>query len=170
MALTIGATACQGLPDDEARRLVERYNRVVCEAYRRADVTLIDPVVGPNEGRKLTGLIGVRLDAGITLDAELLELQIVGVDQSSEELRVRTSETWSYRDRRIGSGEQVGEESLDEYEMLYVFKMFADTWKVDEIRFATPPRVGRPTGPFGTDRAERHDLPEQVTAGEEPTN
>jgi hypothetical protein len=137
------ATGCRKSAMDQARQLVERYNQVVAEAYRRGDVRLIDPVVGPNEGKKLTGLIGVRLDLGLTLDSQLLALEVIRAEQSKDELRVTTKERWSYRDRKIGTGEQVGEASLDSYEMLYVFKKTGPAWLVDEIAFTSPPQVTR---------------------------
>ena len=152
LGLAFASAGCQRTSVEQARRLVERYNKVVAEAYRRGDVKLIDPVVGPNEGRKLTGLIGVRLDAGLTLDSELLALEIVGVEQADDTLRVQTKERWKYRDRKIGSGAQVGEESLDAYEMLYVFKRIDKAWLVDEIRFTTTPQVGRKQTPFPMER------------------
>jgi cytochrome c biogenesis protein ResB len=136
-------TGCGRSAMDQARQLVEHYDQVVSEAYRRGDVKLIDPVVGPNEGKKLTGLIGVRLDLGLTLDSQLLSLEVNRVEKSKDELRVTTKERWRYRDRKIGTGEQVGEESLDSYEMLYVFKKTGQAWLVDEIRFVSPPQVGR---------------------------
>jgi hypothetical protein len=136
-------TSCKPSSEDQARALVERYNQVVSEAYRRGDVRLIDPVVGPREGKKLTGLIGVRLDFGLTLDSHLLSLQVTGVEQAKDVMRVATKERWRYRDLRIGNGAQVGEESLDSYEMLYIFTNINKAWLVDEIRFTQPPRVGR---------------------------
>ena len=50
----------RGVSNEEARKLVEQFNKAVCEAYRRCDITLIDSVVGMNttEGNRLTGLIG----------------------------------------------------------------------------------------------------------------
>jgi hypothetical protein len=77
LAFTSG---CNRVSQSQARQFVERYNQVVSEAYRRGDVRLVDPVVGPNEGRKLTGLIGVRLDLGITLDSRLLALDLTGFE------------------------------------------------------------------------------------------
>ena len=137
------ATGCGKSATEQARQLVEHYNQVVAEAYRRGDVRLIDPVVGPNEGKKLTGLIGVRLDLGLTLDSQLLSLEVNQVETSKDALRVSTRERWRYRDRKIGTGAQVGEESLDSYEVLYVFKKTGQAWLVDEIRFLSPPQVGR---------------------------
>ncbi|MBM4032167.1 MAG: hypothetical protein FJ291_10320 [Planctomycetes bacterium] len=153
----------------EARRLVERYNSVVSEAYRRADVGLIDPVVGPNTvaGRRLTGLIGVRLDMGLTLDAELLELAVIGVAREGDELHVRTTERWRYRDRRIGSGEQVGEESSDACELLYLFRKFGKAWLVAETRFTSPPQVGRKTIPWAAGRKALHGFAPSAKAPEE---
>ena len=144
LLLTLGlTTGCGRSAMDQARQLVEHYNQIVSEAYRRGDVKLIDPVVGPNEGKKLTGLIGVRLDLGLTLDSQLLALEVIRAEQSKDELRVTTKERWSYRDRKIGTGEQVGEASLDSYEMLYVFKKTGPAWLVDEIAFTSPPQVTR---------------------------
>jgi hypothetical protein len=144
LACVLGLTACNGPSRTQARQLVERYNTVVAEAYRRSDVKLLDAVAGPNEGRKLTGLIGVRLDLGLTLDSKMLSLDVLDARQSKDELRVRTRERWSYCDRRIGTGQQVGETSEDAYEMLYFFKRFERDWLVDRIEFATPPQFGRP--------------------------
>ena len=149
-------TGCDRVSPTEARQLVERYNKFVSEAYRRGDVKLVDPVVGPNEGKKLTGLIGVRLDMGITLDSQLLSLDITGAEQMKNELRVHTKERWSYRDLKIGSGEQVGEASQDSYEMIYVFTNVNKTWLVDEIKFAAPPQVGRTTTPWVAERSVLH--------------
>jgi hypothetical protein len=156
LGLVVALAGCERMSAEEARRLVEHYNVVVSEAYRRGDVRLIDPVVGPNEGKKLTGLIGARLDMGITLDGRLLSLDVIGVEQSRNVLRVRTKERWRYRDLRIGSGEQVGQESVDRYEMLYVFQRVDRAWIVDEIRFTAPPVVGRATTPWGSDPARAH--------------
>ena len=149
-------TSCRQSSEKEARTLVERYNRIVSEAYRRGDVRLIDPVVGPNEGKKLTGLIGVRLDLGITLDSQMLSLDVTGVTQGKNELRVSTRERWSYRDLKIGTGAQVGEASQDSYEMTYYFTNVNNAWLVDEIKFASPPQVGRKQTPWIADRKQLH--------------
>lgn len=134
---------CNRTSTEEARQLVLRYNTLVAEAYRRGDPHLIEPVVSLNEGKKLTGLIGVRSDLGLTLDSELLSLTLIAAEQRGRKLRVQTKEQWRYRDRKIGTGEQVGEESSDSYEMLYLFTQTNRTWIVDEIQFTSPPRIGR---------------------------
>ncbi len=146
LSCILGLTACSRVSTGEARKLVERYNAVVAEAYRRGDVKLVDAVVGPNEGKKLAGLIGVRLDMGLTLDSKMLSLEVLDAKRSKGEMQVRTRERWSYCDRRIGTGEQVGERSEDAYEMRYFFKRFEKEWLVDRIEFATPPQFGREPG------------------------
>ena len=153
--LVLGS-GCQPSAREEARGLVEHYNQVVSEAYRRGDVKLIDPVVGVKEGRKILGLIGVRLDLGLTLDSELLSLDITGVEQQKDEMRVRTKEQWRYRDRKIGSGEQVGEASKDSYEMLYVFKKTEGAWLVEEIQFTSDPKVSRKQTTWIAERGAEH--------------
>lgn len=146
-------SGCDRISPAQAKQLVERYNQVVSEAYRRGDVRLADPVVGPNEGRKLTGLIGVRLDLGVTLDSHLLALEITGVEQSNNELRVQTRERWRYHDLKIGTGAQVGEASEDSYVMMYYFTNQNRSWLVNEIKFAAPPQVGRKKMLWVTDRS-----------------
>lgn len=150
LLLAFALTACSRTSRDDVHQLVLRYNQIVSEAYRRGDVRLVDPVVGPREGKKLTGLIGVRLDMGLTLDSQLLTLEVTGVERGKDELRVRTKESWRYCDRKIGTGEQVGEASEDSYVMLYVFKNINKAWLVDEIQFAAPPQVGRQTMTWAT--------------------
>ena len=149
-------SGCDRVSPAQARQLVERYNQVVSEAYRRGDIRLIDPVVGSNEGRKLTGLIGVRLDLGITLDSQLQSLVITGIEQAKNQLFVHTTERWSYRDLKIGTGAQVGQASQDTYAMTYFFTNVAKAWLVDEIKFAAPPQVGRTNTPWIADRASLH--------------
>lgn len=151
LACGLGLTACSRVSQPQARQLVERYNTVVSEAYRRGDVKLVDSVVGPNEGRKLTGLIGVRLDLGLTLDSKMLLLEVLDVESSKDGLTVKTRERWSYCDRRIGTGEQVGEKSEDAYEMRYFFKRAEKEWLVDRIEFASPPKFSRPPQTWAVD-------------------
>lgn len=143
LAVIICASCNSRMSNDDARRLVERYNNVVIEAYRQGDVTLIDSVVGPNEGRKLTGLIGVRTDAGVRLVSKLLSLDITSVDLQDESLTIQTREKWTYHHVNAASGKQVDEPSEDAYEMRYLFIKLDGKWMVDKIEFVTPPQVGR---------------------------
>ncbi|MEI8351222.1 MAG: hypothetical protein WCG36_02810 [bacterium] len=144
LACVAGLTGCRGVSHVQARRLVEHYNAVVSEAYRRGDVKRVDGVVGVEEGRKLTGLIGVRFDMGVTLDSTLLSLEVLEVTPAGDRLQVRTRERWRYCDRRIGTGEPVGGESEDNYVMRYHFMRSGRTWLVERIEFAEPPAIGRP--------------------------
>jgi hypothetical protein len=161
----LGVLSCNRVTSADARQLVENYARAVSEAYRQCDIGLIDSVVGPNakEGKQLTGLIGVRLDMGITLDAQLLSLEVTGVEQTKDELRVRTKERWRYRDLKIGTGTQVGDESLDSYELLYAFRKIDKQWMVEETRFTAPPQVGRQIIPWQADREFLHGMSEPQT-------
>ncbi len=71
-------------------------------------------------------------------------------------MQVWTKERWRYCDRRIGTGQQVGEESLDTYEMLYIFKQIDRAWLVDEIKFNAPPQVGRQKTPWPAASVTQH--------------
>ncbi|WP_243285866.1 hypothetical protein [Geothrix terrae] len=154
------ALGCGRVSDRQARALVTRYNEVVSEAYRKNDILLIDAVVGPNapDGRRLTGLIGVHADMGIALDAHLESLEVTSVEQAGGDLRVRTREQWRYRDLRTGTGEQVGEASVDRYEMTYHFRKLKGAWMVEEIAFAAPPQVGRKEVPWTMDAKDAHSI------------
>lgn len=131
------------------------YNNVVSEAYRRDDVSLVDGVVGIEEGKRLTGLIGVRHDLGLTMDSQLLSLDITDVERGRDEIRVKTREQWKYCDRRIGTGEIVGEAGIDSYEMLYIFKKEKQNWLMEEIRFLSKPQVGRKPTTWAVERPVR---------------
>jgi hypothetical protein len=161
MLLLLAIPACSRVTQREARRLVARYNEVVCEAYRTGDILLIDSVVGPNtpDGTRLTGLIGVRKDMGIALDAHLDSLEVLGVDQQPEDLRIRTRERWSYRDVAVATGLQVGEASVDHYEMLYHLKKVKGSWLVEETKFTAEPQVGRKQVPWSMSVRDAHGLP-----------
>ncbi len=145
---TLTATAaCSGLSDRKAEALVRRYNDRLVEAYRTADVEVLEGLVGDQEGKKLTGLIGVKRDMGITLDAELLTFEVLAVERKRESVDVLTDERWFYRDRRIGTGETVGQESADRYSLRYVLRKVKGTWVVEAVRFEGPPQVGRTDAP-----------------------
>jgi len=138
----LALAACRGGPSDEAAvGQVRAYNQKVIEAFRTGDARVVEPVTGPTDGRRITGLIGVKLDAGLTLDARLLELKPVGVERRSNEVVVVTEERWSYVHRRLGTGEEVGPYSNDHYFMRYHLRRQEGRWVVDEIAFAKPPEV-----------------------------
>ncbi|MBL0211898.1 MAG: hypothetical protein IPQ13_13460 [Holophagaceae bacterium] len=171
IALLSVALACSQVSTREAKALVIRYNSVVCEAYRKGDIKIIDSVVGPDapDGRRLTGLIGVRMDMGLTLDANLESLELVGVDQAKEVLTIRTRETWRYRDLKSGTQQQVGEASVDRYEMLYHFRKHEGAWLVEETRFTSPPQVGRKETPWSMDARDAHAMaPPPPAEGKKP--
>ena len=156
--VALGLASCGGDTREDARELVERYNQVVGDAYRRCDIKLIDSVVGPDTtaGKRLTGLIGVRLDMGVALDAEMTSLDITSVQETEDALEIRTRERWRYRDLEIGTGKQVGEASVDSYEMVYELAQWDGQWLVAETRFAAPPEIGRKTTPWSADAKVLH--------------
>ena len=155
--LAAGAAACQRSPTDaEAEALVRRYNALVTEAYRAGDYRIAQPVIGADEFKRLAAHVGVRLDQGITLDARLLEIEFKKVERQGDEAVVTTDERWHYLDRRIGSGEQVGQESRDHYVMRYHLKKADGRWIVESTEFAQKPDVGRPEVPSRADPRALH--------------
>lgn len=151
--------ACRGGPSRaEATEVVRRYNALVSEAYRVGDYRVATPVVGDDEARKLAGHIGARLDQGLTLDAKLLDLSVRAVERKGDEVVVSTDERWAYADRRIGTGEQVGQDSRDSYAMRYFLRRRERQWIVDRIEFAAPPQVGRTQVPDRADPSTMHGV------------
>lgn len=148
LVLSAALLACGGLSDAEAVRAVESYNRVVTEAYRNGDVKGLEAVAGPREVKKLAGLIGVKLDIGYTLDAQLLDFKVIGVERRGKEVVVSTEEEWYYADRRVGTGARIGQDSRDHYRMRYALGKHSDRWVVEEIVFATSPKIGRKETPL----------------------
>ena len=146
------------------------YNAVVCEAYRKGDIQIIDSVVGLDapDGKRLTGLIGVRQDMGLSLDAKMESLEITGVEQAKDGLRIRTKEIWNYRDLKVDTGQQVGEASADRYEMLYHFRKQKGAWMVEETQFTSPPQVGRKEVPWTMDAREAHAMVTPAKEGKKP--
>ena len=157
LLLTLG---CGRASTREARALVAHYNEEVSEAYRKGDIRLIDAVVGPDapDGKRLTGLIGVRMDMGLTLDAHLESLEVTGVEQVKDDLRVRTKERWRYRDLKADTGVQVGEASVDHYEMRYHFRKLKGIWMLEETQFIAPPQIGRKEVPWSMDTRDAHGM------------
>lgn len=131
------------LSDARALDLVREYNRRVIAAYRQADPIRVEGVTGPAEAKKLTGLIGAKADAGLTLDAELLDLQVTATHRDQTGVQVDTAERWRYVDRRIGDGGVEGVPSQDRYTVRYFLARIGERWVVDHIAFLDPPVVGR---------------------------
>lgn len=153
------ATACRGGSREEARAAVRTYLDRLVEAYRTSDESLVDPLVSEQQALKLVGLIGVKRDTGIVLDARLLELRFTRTEREGDGWVVETEERWRYRDRRIGTGEQVGEESTDRYAMRYRLSRRDGRWILEDLSFAAEPVVGRSSAPVPTDVRVMHGLP-----------
>lgn len=159
LLFAVCGTACRRPSDARAVQLVRAYNQKLMEAYRASDERLVEGLVGDEEARKLLGLIGVKADMGMTLDASLVEFSVLGVQRPSREiLDVLTEERWHYRDRRIGSGETIGQESDDHYFMRYSLKKQKDRWVVWKVGFERPPEVGRQSAPSTSRPADLHGM------------
>jgi hypothetical protein len=170
----LAAAGCgKKLSSEEAVKVVERYNARLVEAYRAGDARMMDALTGEEEGRKLTGLIGVKLDMDLYLDAQLTEFKVIGVSPDAQGAVVATEERWHYADRRIGSGAQVGQDSRDHYFMRYfVRRREQGSWVVEKVEFAREPLVGRTDAPTRSDVATMHglggDAPAAAGAGGPP--
>lgn len=159
VALIGGAGACRrSFSEGDARGVVTQYLEKLPLAYRKADVQLVLPLVGPGEGRRLTGLIGVKADAGVALDAALLDVQFRGVRRVGDEFDVFTSERWRYLDRKLGTGAPASPESTDSYELRYRIGKNEGRWVVLETEFVSPPVVGRARPPAQLDARTLHGM------------
>lgn len=143
----------------EAEQAVRTYIARVIDAYRTSDASLVDPLVNDQQGMKLLGLIGVKRDAGVVLDAKLLEIEFTRVAREKDEWVVETRERWYYRDRKIGTGAQVGDDSTDAYAMRYRFARKDGRLVLEDLQFAAEPQVGRKAAPMPVDTRVLHGLP-----------
>ncbi len=159
LCLAAGAVGCRRSARAEGEQAVRAYLARLTEAYRASDATLVDPLVGDQQGLKILGLIGVKRDAGVALDAQLLDLQLERAEERDGALVVITRERWHYADRRIGSGQQVGDDSTDGYHLAYRFGRRGGSWILEEIEFLDPPQVGRKSAPLPADSRLLHGLP-----------
>lgn len=158
-ATALLATGCHRFSDAEAQKVVTTYLTRLVEAYRASDAEIAAPVVSEREALKLTGLIGVKRDANLNLDAELLDVAFEKIARKDAEVLVETRERWRYRDRQIGTGKQVGDESFDSYHLRYHLAREKERWVVDQLEFVDPPQVGRKTAPMTVDARVLHGLP-----------
>jgi hypothetical protein len=163
LALVLAAGCRPALSDGDAGGLVRRYCERVVEAYRASDAELVAPLVGDAHAKKLTGLIGVKRDMDVVLDAKLLELALERVERSGDGVLVFTRERWRYVDRSVGSGEPAGPVSNDAYRLRYRLGREKDRWVVREIDFVEPPVVERGPEPApALDARKLHGLPPRV--------
>jgi hypothetical protein len=160
--------ACRGGNKEEAEQAVRTYLARLVEAYRTADVSLVDPLVSDQQALKLVGLIGVKQDAGVVLDAKIVDLQFVRAERDGAGWVVETKERWYYRDRKIGSGEQVGQDSTDSYAMRYRFVRKEGHLVLDDLEFVGEPVVGRKSAPMPVDVRVLHGLEQKAPDGEAP--
>ena len=162
---------CRGLPDQRAEALVRNYNEKLIEAYRMSDERIVEGLVGEDEAKKILGLIGVKADMGITLDGTLTEFRMTGIQRPSEEtVDVLTEERWHYRDRKIGTGETVGEESDDHYFMRYTLARAKGSWIVSSVAFERPPKVGRSMAPNRAPARILHGMTAPVPPAQPPAS
>jgi hypothetical protein len=158
LAAALLAAGCGRLSDDRAERLVRAYLAQTVDAYRKSDERLVEPVAGEDEARRIASLIGVKRDLGIALDATLVEFRVVRVERPAEEVVVHAEEAWTYVDRRIGTGEQVGPDSRDRYRLAYRLRREGDRWIVSRVDADAPPEVGRREEFPGTVGKELHRM------------
>ena len=163
-AAALLVAGCGGLSDAEAEQLVRTYLTRIVEAYRASDAEIAAPVAGEKEALKLTGLIGVKRDGDLNLDAQLLEIRFERFERRGREVLVDTRERWHYRDLRIGTGKQVGEDSTDAYHLRYHLAREKDRWVVERLEFLERPDVGRKTAPMAIDTRVLHGLPPKEEA------
>lgn len=159
--------SCRGGGKEEAEQAVRTYLARLVDAYRTSDASLMDPLVNEAQGLKLTGLIGVKRDAGVVLDAKVLDLQFTRAARDGKGWLVETRERWYYKDRKIGTGEQVGEDSTDTYAMRYRFSRKDGKLILEGLEFTGEPAVGRKEAPMPVDPRILHGIPAEG-AGEAP--
>jgi len=161
-AAALALFACGRGGQAEAEQAVRTYQARLIEAYRTSDASLVDPLVSEKQGLKLVGLIGVKQDAGVALDAKILDLQFTRVAREGDRWVVETRERWYYVDRKLKSGQPVGQDSSDSYTMRYAFSSQEGRLILEDLEFLEPPKVGRTSAPVPTDLRLLHGLRDEA--------
>lgn len=164
----VAMAACRDPGRDAAEQAVRSYLDKLIEAYRASDETIVDPLVGDELGYRLTGLIGVKTDGGIRMEAKLLELEFEGVREEGAHVVVDSRERWYYRDVRLDGKGQVGEDSIDVYVNRYRLRRVDGGFKILAVEFREPPTVGRTATPLVLDTRKAHGLPAKPDAAAQP--
>ena len=164
----LALTACQRFSDADAVALVRRYNERNIEAFRTGDAQLTEETSGTQEGKKLLGLIGVRLDSGTVLDSGLLEFDVSEVIHVGANVQVLTRERWRWSVRRMSDGGQVGGASDDLYTMRYTLGQEHGRWVVLSTEHASPPVMSRPREQWRAPVRDLHGLPSKLDPGPSP--
>jgi hypothetical protein len=168
LAVAALLASCSRGSKAEAQQAVRAYLARLVDAYRTSDASLVDPLVNEQQGLKLLGLIGVKRDAGVVLDAKLLEVEFTRAERDGARWIVETKERWYYKDRKIGTGEQVGDDSTDSYAMRYTFSRKGGRLILEDLAFVGEPVVGRKTAPLPMDRRVLHGLAPDEERGARP--
>jgi hypothetical protein len=143
---------------DDVREAVKQYLARLAEAYRKGDASPVDPLVGDAQGRRLLGLIGVKRDMGVALDARLLDLEFTNVQRKGDFWVAETRERWYYADRRLDTGAQVGRDSIDSYAVRYRFTRKQGRLILEDLEFIAEPVVGREVQPVEMDPRVLHGI------------
>lgn len=160
LCLVAFLSACDSGVSREALDLVLRYNHATAEAYRKGSADSVAPLVSDREFKRLDGLISARSQTGLNLDSRLLRAEVLEARRGGAEFRVRTREDWEYVDRGARTGRAIGSPMRDSYEMLYIFKRETTNWIMQEIQFATAPKIGRTNSIWSTNPPTRPMLGE----------
>jgi hypothetical protein len=142
VVVALAATGC-GPSDAELVAAVKGYNQQTIQAYRTLDYKHVTSAAGPDLVKRVAALVGVRSGMGLSLDAQLLDFEVTSVLRTEDGGFVRTKERWHYVDRKVGTGEQVGQESTDRYEVRYTVARQREGFMVLAAEFDAPPQVGR---------------------------
>ena len=170
-ACMVVSVSCRHPSDAEAVRLVQKYNEKLIEAYRTSDEQIMEGFVGDEEAKKLTGLIGVKYDMGLTMDSRLLEFKVLGMERAKDWVDVHTEERWHYCDRKIGTGAVVGMDSTDHYFIHYTLQKERNRWVVWSVRFDKDPEVGRASAPNQAPAPVFHSMmPKTPAPGSAPSS
>jgi hypothetical protein len=155
----LSLAACDRIGRSDAEALVRRYNERNIQAFRSGDARLTEETTGEAEGKKLVGLIGVRADLGLVLDASILEFEVTDARRADDGWEVETRERWHWQQRKASDGSPVGPDSTDAYWVRYRLGKEGDRMVVLAIEFLRPPEIGTKQEPWRASARDLHGLP-----------
>jgi hypothetical protein len=133
-AVALALAACGG-DAREAEQAVRRYDDASIAAYRAGTVEPLEALATARERKKVQVLVDLKKANGLVLESELRALDVERSERLGADLvKVRTRESWRYRDRPVAPGVPGGPSVSAEMTMEYSVVRDGGRWKVDDVR------------------------------------
>ncbi len=103
----------------DAQRAIADYNVALTAAVSALDPDQLAPVASERESSRVASYITLLWGRGVTMDAELLEADVVTLMSAEPTVTVVMDEKWSYIERDRESGQQIGDPVEEDQQIRY---------------------------------------------------